>query len=206
MKCFPFNICCLGCSTIVLSFKSFGMEVFEFALICIAEQTLAAFDRLAMPASAYNDLSMGPYYQVRFLRKISFDKNKSLPTELFQMHPQDELSRIKMRNRRFVNACAQVRICSPKVLWCRWLSLFLLQENSLANVHMFEGAPFARGGQMGFSVAPSATLDYEMANDELSVSYFTFPFSGLDSKIQTCIPIRWIRSWSRTIINPLAGL
>jgi len=90
----------------------------------LPEQTLAAFDRLAMPASAYNDLTMGPYYQ---------------------MHPQDELSRIKMRNRRFVNACAQ--------------------ENSLANVHMFEGAPFARGG---FSVAPSATLDYEMANDELS--------------------------------------
>ena len=61
------------------------------------------------------------------------------------MHPQDELSRIKMRNRRYVSACAQ--------------------ENSLANMNMF-GGPFMRGMPLG----PASTLDYEMAQDELAVS------------------------------------
>lgn len=93
----------------------------------LPEQTLAAFDRLAMPAAFYNDLSMGPYYQ---------------------MHPQDELSRIKMRNRRFMNAC--------------------VAENSLANVNMF-GGPFMRGAPMAGPVGPASTLDYEMAQDELSM-------------------------------------
>jgi hypothetical protein len=94
----------------------------------LPEQSMAAFDRLAMPAACYNDLSMGPYYQ---------------------MHPQDELSRIKMRNRRYVNACAQ--------------------ENSLMNVPMFGGGPFMRGMPMNAPMGPSSTLDYEMAQDELAM-------------------------------------
>ena len=66
------------------------------------------------------------------------------------MHPQDELSRIKMRNRRYVSACAQ--------------------ENSLANMNMF-GGPFMRGMPMGAPLGPASTLDYEMAQDELAVSW-----------------------------------
>lgn len=69
------------------------------------------------------------------------------------MHPQDELSRIKMRNRRFMNAC--------------------VAENSLANVNMF-GGPFMRGAPMAGPVGPASTLDYEMAQDELSVTLLTF--------------------------------
>ena len=66
------------------------------------------------------------------------------------MHPQDELSRIKMRNRRYVNACAQ--------------------ENSLMNVPMFGGNPYMRGMPMHGAMGPSSTMDFEMAQDELSVS------------------------------------
>ena len=64
------------------------------------------------------------------------------------MHPQDELSRIKMRNRRYMNAC--------------------VAENSLANVNVF-GGPFMRGAPMAAPLGPASTLDYEMAQDELSV-------------------------------------
>ena len=70
---------------------------------------------------------------------------------LFQMHPQDELSRIKMRNRRYMNAC--------------------VQENSLMNVPMFGGGgPYMRGMPMNAPMGPSSTIDYEMAQDELAVS------------------------------------
>jgi hypothetical protein len=74
------------------------------------------------------------------------------------MHPQDELSRIKMRNRRFVNAC--------------------VQENSLYNANLFGGpaGPFVRGVPVGAPMAPSATLDFEMAQDELAVSSFLTSF------------------------------
>lgn len=89
---------------------------------------MAAFDRLAMPSAAYNDLTMGPY---------------------FQMHPQDELSRIKMRNRRFLNVCSQ--------------------ENSLMNMPVFGGSPFMRGMPMGGPVGPAPTIDYEMAQEELAM-------------------------------------
>lgn len=67
------------------------------------------------------------------------------------MHPQDELSRIKMRNRRYMNAC--------------------VQENSLMNVPMFGGGgPYMRGMPMNAPMGPSSTIDYEMAQDELAVS------------------------------------
>ena len=87
------------------------------------------------------------------------------------MHPQDELSRIKMRNRRYMNACAQ--------------------ENSLMNVPMFGGGgPFMRGMPMNAPMGPSSTIDYEMAQDELNVSFvpstfllFTFVFHSLQNFI-----------------------
>ena len=47
--------------TVFLRFKCF----FFFA-DRLPEQTLAAFDRLAMPNACYNDMSMNPYYQVNF--------------------------------------------------------------------------------------------------------------------------------------------
>ena len=72
------------------------------------------------------------------------------------MYPQDELSRIKMRNRRFMNACAM-------------------------EMGMGGGAPPMMGGPMMgmmpqqmppqmMMMGPAPTLDAEMATDELSVS------------------------------------
>jgi len=88
------------------------------------DQTMYGYDRLAMPVSGYQDMSMGPFNQ---------------------MNPHDELSRIKMRNRRYVNACAQ--------------------ENCFSNGHLYGGAPLNRG----YGFAPAPNFDYEIPQDELSM-------------------------------------
>ena len=99
---------------------------------------MMAYDRLQGPAATYGypELPLsGPYGQ---------------------MYPQDELSRIKMRNRRFMNACAM-------------------------EMGMGGGAPPMMGGPMMgmmpqqmppqmMMMGPAPTLDAEMATDELSVS------------------------------------
>merc|ERR1719323_821023 len=93
----------------------------------LPEQTMQSHERLAAPAATYGypELPMsGPYGT---------------------MYPQDQLSQIKMRNRRFMNACAQEM-----------------------NMGMM-------GPQPGMMMQPPPmmwgppTLDHEMAHDELSV-------------------------------------
>merc|ERR1712223_850333 len=80
-----------------------------------------AFDRLQAPAATYGYPEMplsGPYGS---------------------MYPQDELSRIKMRNRRFVSSCAQ----------------------EMAMPGMMQPPPMMMMGP--------PTLDHELAGDELSI-------------------------------------
>ena len=92
------------------------------------EQTMMAFDRLQAPAPA--PMMSGPYGT---------------------MYPQDELSRIKMRNRRFMNACAQ-------------------------EMYMGQMGPGPMMGpppqQQPMMMWGPPTLDYELAGDELGVSFF----------------------------------
>ena len=98
----------------------------------LPEQTMQSHERLAAPAATYGypELPMsGPYGT---------------------MYPQDQLSQIKMRNRRFMNACAQ---------------------------EMYMGGNMGMmGPQPGMMMQPPPmmwgppTLDHEMAHDELSVS------------------------------------
>merc|ERR1711953_137855 len=97
----------------------------------LPEQTMQSHERLAAPAATYGypELPMsGPYGT---------------------MYPQDQLSQIKMRNRRFMNACAQ---------------------------EMYMGGNMGMmGPQPGMMMQPPPmmwgppTLDHEMAHDELSV-------------------------------------
>jgi len=103
----------------------------------LPDQSMMAYDRLQGPAATYGypELPLsGPYGQ---------------------MYPQDELSRIKMRNRRFMNACAM-------------------------EMGMGGGAPPMMGGPMMgmmpqqmppqmMMMGPAPTLDAEMATDELSI-------------------------------------
>merc|ERR1712137_824396 len=97
----------------------------------LPEQTMQSHERLAAPAATYGypELPMsGPYGT---------------------MYPQDQLSQIKMRNRRFMNACAQ---------------------------EMYMGGNMGlMGPQPGMMMQPPPmmwgppTLDHEMAHDELSI-------------------------------------
>jgi len=94
----------------------------------LPDQTMQSHDRLQAPAATYGypELPLsGPYGT---------------------MYPQDELSRIKMRNRRFMNACAQEM----------WMG-------NMGNMGM--GGPMMQPPMM---FGPP-TLDYELAQDELSV-------------------------------------
>ena len=94
------------------------------------DQSMMSYDRLAAPAATYGypELPLsGPYGT---------------------MYPQDELSRIKMRNRRFMNACAQ--------------------EMYMGNMGM--GQPMMQPQQPMMMWGPP-TLDHELATDELSVSF-----------------------------------
>jgi len=91
----------------------------------LPDQTMQSHDRLAAPAATYGypELPLsGPYGC---------------------MYPQDQLSQIKMRNRRFMNACAQ--------------------EMWMGNMGM--GVPMMQQPPMMFG---PPTLDYELAQDELS--------------------------------------
>ena len=99
----------------------------------LPDQTMQSHDRLQAPAATYGypELPLqGPYGA---------------------MYPQDELSRIKMRNRRFMNACAQE-------MWA----------GQMGNMGM--GGPMMQPPMM---FGPP-TLDYELAQDELSVSFLEF--------------------------------
>merc|ERR1719225_1966579 len=97
------------------------------------EQTMVAYDRLSAPAATYNypELPLsGPYGA---------------------MYPQDELSRIKMRNRRFMNACAQEMgggMMTPMG------PMMMMQQQPQQPPPMMWGPP---------------TLDHELAGDELSI-------------------------------------
>lgn len=94
------------------------------------DQTMMAYDRLSAPAATYGfpELPLsGPYGT---------------------MYPQDELSRIKMRNRRFMNACAQEMYMGGGGM-------------PMAPMMMPQQAPPPMWGP--------PTLDYELAGDELSI-------------------------------------
>jgi len=94
------------------------------------DQTMMAFDRLQAPAATYNypELPLsGPYGT---------------------MYPQDELSRIKMRNRRFMNACAQDMYMGQMGMGP------MMAPPQQQQPMMMWGPP---------------TLDYELAGDELSI-------------------------------------
>ena len=98
----------------------------------LPDQTMQSHDRLAAPAATYGypELPLsGPYGC---------------------MYPQDQLSQIKMRNRRFMNACAQ--------------------EMWMGNMGM--GAPGMMMQPQPQMMFGPPTLDYELAQDELSVSFF----------------------------------
>merc|ERR1712227_776680 len=95
----------------------------------LPDQTMQSHDRLAAPAATYGypELPLsGPYGC---------------------MYPQDQLSQIKMRNRRFMNACAQ--------------------EMWMGNMGM--GAPGMMMQPQPQMMFGPPTLDYELAQDELSV-------------------------------------
>jgi len=98
------------------------------------EQTMVAYDRLSAPAATYNypELPLsGPYGA---------------------MYPQDELSRIKMRNRRFMNACAQEM--GGGCMMTPMGPMMMMQQPPQQPPPMMWGPP---------------TLDHELAGDELSI-------------------------------------
>ncbi len=94
----------------------------------LPDQTMMSYDRLAAPAATYGypELPLsGPYGT---------------------MYPQDELSRIKMRNRRFMNACAQ--------------------DMYMGNMQM---GPMMQAPPMMQQMWGPPTLDCDLAGDELGV-------------------------------------
>jgi len=104
----------------------------------LPDQTMQAFDRLQAPQATYGYPEMplsGPYGS---------------------MYPQDELSRIKMRNRRFMSSCAQEM--NPGMQ-----QGMMMQPVMMAPMPMMQ-QPMMMGGPIG-----SSTLDHELAGDELSI-------------------------------------
>jgi len=94
----------------------------------LPDQTMMSYDRLAAPAATYGypELPLsGPYGT---------------------MYPQDELSRIKMRNRRFMNACAQ--------------------DMYMGNMQM---GPMMQAPPMMQQMWGPPTLDCDLAGDELGI-------------------------------------
>ena len=67
-------------------------------------QNFAPLDRLA---GAHYPVGTNPYDQVRFQQSNLKNSKRISILNFFQAFPQDELSRIKMRNRRFQNSCGQ---------------------------------------------------------------------------------------------------
>jgi len=104
----------------------------------LPDQTMHAFDRLQAPQATYGYPEMplsGPYGS---------------------MYPQDELSRIKMRNRRFMSSCAQ-EMCMPG-----------MAPGMMQPVMMNPGmVPMMQQPPMMMMGPP--TLDHELAGDELSI-------------------------------------
>jgi len=104
----------------------------------LPDQTMHAFDRLQAPQATYGFPEMplsGPYGS---------------------MYPQDELSRIKMRNRRFMSSCAQ-EMCMPG-----------MAPGMMQPVMMNPGmVPMMQQPPMMMMGPP--TLDHELAGDELSI-------------------------------------
>jgi len=101
----------------------------------LPDQTMHAFDRLQAPQATYGFPEMplsGPYGS---------------------MYPQDELSRIKMRNRRFMSSCAQEMYnpgMAPGMMQPVMMAPQMMQQPPM----MMMGPP---------------TLDHELAGDELSI-------------------------------------
>jgi len=101
----------------------------------LPDQTMLAYDRLQAPQATYGYPEMplsGPYGS---------------------MYPQDELSRIKMRNRRFMSSCAQ-EMAMPG------MAPGMMQPVMMAP--MMQQQPMMMMG-------PPPTLDHELAGDELSI-------------------------------------
>jgi len=101
----------------------------------LPDQTMLAYDRLQAPQATYGYPEMplsGPYGS---------------------MYPQDELSRIKMRNRRFMSSCAQ-EMAMPG------MAPGIMQPVMMAP--MMQQQPMMMMG-------PPPTLDHELAGDELSI-------------------------------------
>jgi len=102
------------------------------------DQTMQAFDRLQAPQATYGFPEMplsGPYGS---------------------MYPQDELSRIKMRNRRFMSSCAQEMMPQGMMMQPVMMAPGMMQPMPMMQQPMMM--------PMG-----SATLDHELAGDELSI-------------------------------------
>merc|ERR1712212_792021 len=101
----------------------------------LPDQTMLAYDRLQAPQATYGYPEMplsGPYGS---------------------MYPQDELSRIKMRNRRFMSSFAQ-EMCMPG------MAPGMMQPVMMNP--MMQQQPMMMMG-------PPPTLDHELAGDELSI-------------------------------------
>jgi len=102
----------------------------------LPDQTMQAFDRLQAPQATYGYPEMplsGPYGS---------------------MYPQDELSRIKMRNRRFMSSCAQ-EMAYPG------------QQGMMQPMMMAPQGMMMQQPPMMMMGPP--TLDHELAGDELSI-------------------------------------
>ena len=115
--------------------KTFNTYIMLCHFSRLPDQTMQSYDRLSGPATTYGypELPMsGPYGQ---------------------MYPQDELSRIKMRNRRFMNACAMEMGMGQGM-----------------------GMGMGMGGPMMMMPPPAQMmmpgLDADLATDELGVSNF----------------------------------
>ena len=111
----------------------------------LPDPTMTGVDRLAMPfnygAAPYGGPEVGPYNQ---------------------MYPQDELSMIKMRNRRFQHAVA----------------MDMMSLNAPAPMGYAPQPMMMRGVPIGMPVGPAQPMpmasgfEHELARDELAVSYY----------------------------------
>ena len=119
----------------------------------LPDQTMMSYDRLTQgPASTYSypELPLqGPYGT---------------------MYPQDQLSQIKMRNRRFMNACAMEM--------GQGMGMQPYGQPMMPMGMMGPQQPMMMGpmGPQPMMMGPPPMMDAEMATDELSVSVITCYF------------------------------
>ena len=125
----------------------------------LPDPTMCAVDRLAMPFN-YGAVPYGP-------EAGAYNS----------WYPQDELSMIKMRNRRFQNAVAQ-----------EMMSLNGRLGGYYPQATMMRGMPMDM--PMGPAPPPPAMFDYEVATDELAVSR-SFMFSKNITCFQNGILIQY---------------